>query len=370
MKNGLSTPAFIRLANALENVLIDFDKAVFIDVCSDGIEALELKERVSYLITVLHQYLPNDFPSAAGLLSAIVPIWDFGDKEDPLRSFAAWPLIDYIAVHGIDHPDEALPVMKTLTPLFSAEFAIRPFILKYPDLCHQHLLIWCNDTSADVRRLVSEGTRPRLPWGIQLKPFVADPTPTLVYLHALKDDESLYVRRSVANHLNDIAKDHPDVVITTCKGWIKSFNNKVPNEVQWLIKHATRTIVKQGNPKVFSLLGYTDKPKVETSLVVEQAAITLGESLCFDVELTGQSSNTQNFVVDYVIHFVKANGATRGKVFKLKNVTLMPGKTMRVRKKHTIKPITTRKYYSGEHKIEILVNGESKANQSFYVHIK
>ena len=370
MKNGLSTPAVIRIADALEKILTNFDKTAFIDLCCDRIETLELKERVSYLITVLHQYLASDFLRAAHLLSAIVPLWDFGDKEDPLRSFAAWPLIDYIAVHGINHPEVALPLMKTLTPLFSAEFAIRPFILKYPEFCHEHFLIWCNDTHADVRRLVSEGTRPRLPWGIQLKPFVLDPTPTLVYLHALKTDKSLYVRRSVANHLNDISKDHPEVVITTCKDWIEAFNGTVSDEMQWLIKHATRTIVKQGNPEVFSLLGYTDKPKVEINLVVEQDVITLGESLRFNVGLTGESSDKQNVVVDYAIHFVKANGTTRPKVFKLRNVMLLPGKCFPVSKKHAIKPITTRKYYPGEHKIEILVNGETKASQSFYLNMQ
>ena len=252
MKSGLALPAFTRLGSALDEVLIDFDKTAFIEACCDGIEALELKERVSYLISILNRYLPDDFCETAALLSAIPPIWHYGDPDDALRSFAAWPLVDYIAVHGINHPEIALPLMKTLTPLFSAEFAIRPFILKYPQLCHHYFSVWCDDQSADVRRLVSEGTRPRLPWGIQLKPFVADPTPTLIYLNALKEDSSLYVRRSVANHLNDIAKDHPKLVISTCKSWVDACKYQCPDELLWVIKHATRTLVKQGHPQIFS----------------------------------------------------------------------------------------------------------------------
>ncbi|MFT2111086.1 DNA alkylation repair protein [Marinomonas sp. 2405UD68-3] len=385
MKNGLSAPAFSRLACALDSVLVDFDKIAFLNECADGVESLELKERVAYIISILHRHLPSDFPEAAAVLSNIVPIWDFGEEGDALRSFAAWPLIDYIAEHGLSHPDVALPLMKTLTPLFSAEFAIRPFILAYPDVCHGYFLQWCDDTDEHVRRLASEGTRPRLPWGIQLKPFVLDPTPTLVYLNALKADSSLYVRRSVANHLNDIAKDHPDVVIDLCNSWQQEFKGKVPDDVQWVINHATRTLVKQGHPAVFALLGYTDKPMVVSTLVVTEALIKLGESLNFELSLTDSSllnetlsdlssasvsTNTQTFVVDYAIHFVKANGASSAKVFKLKNVTLKQGQTLLINKAHGIKPITTRKYYPGEHKVEILINGLSVASQSFHLHIE
>ncbi len=367
MKNGLSTPAFNRLACALSGVLTDFDKSAFISECSEGIESLELKERVAHIISVLNRHLPSDFSAAADVLSDIVPIWDFGDESDALRSFAAWPLIDYIAEHGIEYPEVALPLIKTMTPLFSAEFAIRPFILKYPEVCQQYLLLWCEDKNEHVRRLVSEGTRPRLPWGIQLKPFVIDPTPTLVYLNSLKADESLYVRRSVANHLNDIAKDHPNKVVSICKGWQEEYKQNTPNAVQWVINHATRTLVKQGYPPVFALLGYTDKPDVDSLLTIENSTIKLGESLSFELSLTGLNIDEQKLVIDYAIHFVKANGSTSAKVFKLKNVTLTKNQTILIAKTHPIKPITTRKYYAGEHKIEVLANGKAVNSQSFHL---
>lgn len=365
MKNGLAKPAILRISSALKQVLPQFNENAFIDDCLDNIESLELKERVNHLIAILHQYLPQDFSHTAQALTNIVPIWDFGDPDDALRSFAAWPLIDYIAEHGIECPDIAIPLMKTLTALFSAEFAIRPFILKYPKLCHQHLILWCQDDDHHVRRLVSEGTRPRLPWGIQLKPFVNDPTPTKIYLDTLKDDTSLYVRRSVANHLNDIAKDHPDVVINMCQHWLSQCNNKPTDDLQWLIKQATRTLVKKGIPEVFPLLGYTNKPKIKAEVLTCTPEITLGDALSFTLEIKSTTAKNQRFVIDYAIHFVKANGATNAKVFKLKNVDLAAKQTLVIDKSHAIRPISTRKYYPGKHVLEILVNGESKASQSF-----
>ena len=365
MKNGLAEPAINRIAAALNTVLPSFDQKAFTKDCLNGLGELELKERVDHIITVLHQYLPSEFSQAAEYLMMIPAIWDHGEQDDPLSSFAAWPITDYVATYGIEEPETALQVMKTLTCLFSAEFAIRPFILKYPELCHQQLANWCTDDDYHVRRLVSEGTRPRLPWGIRLQPFVEDPTPCLCYLNQLKDDEQLYVRRSVANHLNDIAKDHPDLVINTCKQWLTEANNKPSAELKWLIKHATRTIVKQGHPEVFALLGFTNKPKVDVELNIKTPEVVYGNQLEFDITLTSKAKKLQSFVLDYAIHFVKANGETSPKVFKLKNINLAAGETIALSKKQAIKPITTRKYYAGEHKVEVFVNGESKLNKSF-----
>ena len=365
MKNGLAEPAIYRISAALNTVLTKFDQSAFINDCLNGLGALELKERVDHIIDVLHQYLPTDFAQTADCLMAIPAIWDHGDENDPLRSFAAWPIIDYIAKHGIEQPNLALQVLKTLTCLFSAEFAIRPFILKYPELCHQNLASWSKDEDYHVRRLVSEGTRPRLPWGIRLPPFVKDPSPCLGYLDQLKDDEQLYVRRSVANHLNDIAKDHPDIVITTCKQWLAEVKNKPSTDLQWLIKHATRTVVKQGHPEVFSLLGFTNKPKVDVKLNIATPTVVFGNQLEFELTLTSKAKKSQKFVLDYAVHFVKANGETSPKVFKLKNMNLAAGETTTLAKKQAIKPITTRKYYAGNHKVEVFINGESKLIKRF-----
>ncbi|MCJ8321519.1 MAG: DNA alkylation repair protein [Colwellia sp.] len=364
MKNGLAEPAIKRIAFALSKVLPNFSSEDFIALSLVNIEQLELKERVQHLITVIHTFMPSNFPQAAQLLIDIKPYWDFGEKDDALSSFAAWPIIDYIAEFGLDHPVESLTALKELTELFSAEFAIRPFIIKHTEYCHQQFELWVGDKNEHVRRLVSEGTRPRLPWGIQLKQFINAPSPNIPLLSKLYQDKSLYVRRSVANHLNDIAKDNPDVVIKTCELWQENSIDQI--NTQWVIKHATRSLIKSGNQAAFSLLGFTKKPLIKLSSInLSNTNVAIGKTLNFDFELISSAKKTQNLVIDFAIHFMKANQKQRAKVFKLKTITLKANEKLTLNKKHSFKIITTRKYYPGEHLIEILINGKSYRKQSF-----
>ncbi|MGK0443025.1 MAG: 3-methyladenine DNA glycosylase AlkC [Pseudohongiellaceae bacterium] len=366
MKNGLAKPAVKRIAFALSQVNNDFNSAQFIKEAMEDIEALELKERVNHLITILHQHLPSDFTKAARQLKKIPTVWNYGSPDDALRGFAAWPIIDYVGVYGLQYPEVAMATLKKLTPLFSAEFAIRPLLLTHPDYCQKLLTQWMEDKDEHVRRLVSEGTRPRLPWGMQLKPRIKDPSPNLPLLNHLKNDCSLYVRRSVANHLNDIAKDHPNKVIEICSEWYPKANE----EVKWVIKHATRTLVKAGHPEVFSLLGYTKKLSVtKPTLKLENTNIQLGESLRFELTLQSTAKRQQKMVVDFAIHFIKANGQQKAKVFKLKSLELAANESVTLTKNHPIKAITTRKYYAGLHKIEILLNGKPVAASDFELSI-
>lgn len=364
MKNGLSKPAIIRISQALDKVSPNFKQYEFEKSCLNNLEHLELKERVNHIIQVLHHFLPTDFTEAVNLLIKIPNVWDFGDPEDSLKGFAAWPIIDYLSVYGLEQPEISLHGLKKLTHLFSAEFAIRPFIIKYPKYCHEQFLLWVSDESADVRRLVSEGTRPKLPWGIQLKAFVISPEVNIPLLDTLKLDSSLYVRRSVANHLNDIAKDHPQLVIDTCKTW-SALSSK---EVDWVIKHATRTLVKTGNAEVFPLLGFTKNPQIIIKgIEISNNKIKLGGSISFSFNIKANSDDTQNIVIDYAIHFVKSNNKQQAKVFKLKNIKLKPNESITLEKSFSFKPITTRKYYTGEHKIELFVNGKGLASKNFNV---
>ncbi|MEH6605464.1 MAG: hypothetical protein V7711_07785 [Pseudomonadales bacterium] len=356
MKNGLAKPAVQRMASALEQLLPDFERKKFTSRALKGLDKLELKERVSHLIEVLHGVFPPDFIETAVLLKQLPAAWNYGNPDDAFRGFAAWPFIDYVGVHGLSQPEAALDTLKELTSMFSAEFAIRPFLIAHPEICQKHLDAWVNNEDDHLRRLVSEGTRPRLPWGMQLKPFIIDPSPNLPLLEILKDDDSLYVRRSVANHLNDIAKDHPDLVIDICKRW---YTDASP-EVHWVIKHATRTLVKAGHPDVFPLLGYsTNLQLAKLGIQLTKDRLQLGEPLNFEIALKSTSANNQKMVIDFAIHFVKANGLQKAKVFKLKSVDLAPHQTLILTKSHPIKPISTRKYYSGKHKLEILANGKS-----------
>jgi 3-methyladenine DNA glycosylase AlkC len=262
----------------------------------------------------------------------------------------------------LNDPQRSLAVLRRLTPLFSAEFAIRPFLEKHTDSTLRELTLWCNDANEQVRRLVSEGTRPRLPWGRRLKLFIDDPTPVLSLLERLKDDPSEYVRRSVANNLNDIAKDHPQTVIKRCADWTLDGND----DRAWVVRHATRTLVKQGYPGVYKLLEYTEKPKVSIkALKLNPVRLSVGDSFTMSFELVSENTQTQNLVVDYAVHHIKANGGASPKIFKLKNVTIGAGEKLPITKKHSLRKVTTRRYYPGRHMIEILVNGKPMARRSF-----
>lgn len=370
MKDGLGLAAIERISKAFGDLDDKFNQVDFIKSASLGIEEFELKQRVQHVITVLKGFLDPDFKVVAKQLKKVPLVWDWGDRNHALSGFAAWPVIDYVAEAGIEHPKLALQCLEKLTPLFSAEFAIRPFIERYPELCFEVLDGWLDHKDEHVRRLVSEGTRPRLPWGKQLKSYIEDPEPILPILSHLKADPSLYVRRSVANNLNDISKDHPERVIAVCKNWQNEMTDTCDedaNNITWVIKHATRTLVKQGHPDSFSLLGYTDKPKLEISnFTLDKSRVIMGEDLQFELEIESLK-NKQSFVVDYNVYYQKAKGSQSSKVFKLKNVELSKGQSVCFSKKISFKPITTRRYYSGEHAIGIMINGVEKIKLSFYL---
>jgi len=362
MKEGLDKAAIQRIAAAFSALLDDFPAEAFIKQSVQGVQPLELKQRVNFLIERLATFLPQDFAKTADLLEQLPDYWEAGQADDPLSGFAAWPVIDYVAVYGLQHPQRSLAVLKHLTPLFSAEFAIRPFLLQHRELTLKHLQHWCDDTDKQVRRLVSEGTRPRLPWGQQLKPFIANPLPVLALLERLKDDPSDYVRRSVANNLNDIAKDHPQQVIDCCKAW----QDDDKPQRDWLIRHACRTLVKKGYAGVYGLLGYTEAPQVRVcDLCLSPVELCMGEVLEFQFTVESTAKSKQQMVIDYAVHHVKANGKTTSKVFKLKNIQLKQGEALCLSKKHSFRRVTTRTYYAGEHQVDILVNGQVMAWQSF-----
>jgi len=362
MKNGLSQPAVIRLSSALQPTCPDFNSERFCADALKGLETLELKERVSHLIGVLSEHLPKNFAGAADVLRKTPSFWDAGEADDPLSGFAAWPLIDYVGVYGLDHPQTALPLLQTLTPLFSAEFAIRPFIERHTELTLEFLAEWCGSSDPHVRRLVSEGSRPRLPWAPRLRVFEQNPEPILTLLERLKDDPSDYVRRSVANHLNDLSKDEPNLVLALCRKWLHS----ATKERIWIVRHATRTLVKSGHPEVFLLLGCTDSPRVHIrKFKITPPAIRVGESIELSFEVVSTAGLPQAFVVDYAVHLVKKNGEQRPKVFKLKSVKLAPGETISIQKQHSFKQVTTRVYYPGEQTVELLINGIPVVKKSF-----
>jgi 3-methyladenine DNA glycosylase AlkC len=359
LKNQLAEKEVAELASLLVKVETQFDTLSFEQQALTQLDTLELKQRVIHLIAVLKKHLPQEFEQAAAVLCKAAVIWH-QQPQAVWGSFTAWPLVDYVAEVGLQQPELALTTLKKLTSLFSAEFAIRPFIEQHFELTYSKLLEWTQDENEHVRRLASEGMRPRLPWGKRLNAFCDDPRPILAVLEKLKDDNSLYVRKSVANNLNDISKDHPDKVIELCQRWWTD----ATTERCWIIRHGLRSLIKAGRTEVFPLLGYTEQPKLSSSqFSLSDERIHLGQALTMTVHLSSQQEQT--FVLDYKVHFVKANGQLSSKVFKWKSITLAAGQTISLIKQHSFKPISTRRYYPGEHVIEILINGQAIASKPF-----
>lgn len=316
-----------------------------------GLEVLELKARAMHLADALEAALPARFDASAEAIEQAL--------ARGLAGWALWPVGEVVARRGIDHPERALAVLHGLTQKFTAEWAIRPFILRHPTLSFETLARWCTDPSEHVRRLVSEGSRPRLPWGLQLKPLIADPSPALPLLEALQDDESEYVRRSVANHLNDIAKDHPALVA----GWVQRHLPGAGEARRRLLRHASRTLVKQGDAATLAAWGLGTPLAGRAVLRIAPGHIVLGESVTLEVVL--RSHADQALQIDYAVHHVKADGRSTAKVFKGWSLALAAGERRTLLRRHAVRPITTRRYHAGAHRVELLVNGRAEAEASF-----
>lgn len=353
------------MAFHLQRVWPAFDKKSFVSAALVNFPALELKQRAHQIAGALGTHLPDDVPKALKTITAALrPLKADGAlHDDPKTGIAGWAILpfgEYVAAQGLGHVAPSLAALRELTIRSTSEFAIRPFVLHHGDETLRTLKQWAKDKNEHVRRLVSEGTRPRLPWGLQLKPFVKDPAPILPLLEMLRDDPSDYVRRSVANSLNDIAKDHPDLVAALAGKWLKDASD----ERARLVRHACRTLIKAGHRATLTALGY-EAAKVDLEkFTLSPSKLNFGNTLTLNVRLASTSRAAQKIVLDYVIHHRKKSG-TSAKVFKWKSFTLAPGATVDLERKHAIRRITTRVYYPGVHKVEITVNGKVLGGKSF-----
>ena len=248
-----------------------------------------------------------------------------------------------------------------MTRRSTSELGIRFFVLESPKETLSVLKSWATDNDQHVRRLISECIRPRLPWATSLPIFIKDPTPVIEILELLKDDEEEYVRRSVANNLNDIAKDHPDIVAEIAVQWMKGASQQRKK----LIRHGCRTLIKKGHKKTLSVLGFKTPKIKQASIVILTPEVGFGDALQFDLTILSDSKLDQALMIDYIIHHQKANSSTSPKVFKWRTMNLAENETMTSTKKHNIKKITTRVYYPGLHTVEVMVNGVSVASADF-----
>ena len=371
-KNLINPGLVQQAAQRLSKVAPDFDGKRFVRLASTGLEALELKARSLHISQALAATLPTDFHQAAQQLEAALAPPEAGESmaqlqglEHGLRGWILWPVGAYIAQHGQAHPERALQALHALTQRFTAEFAIRPFIQHHPQLSFATLARWVHDDSAHVRRLVSEGSRPRLPWGEQLKALIQDPSPTLPLLQALQDDPSEYVRRSVANHLNDIAKDHPHLVAQ----WLQEHLPQAGAPRRQMLKHASRTLIKAGDPAVLKAWGLGGRFKGHATLKVSPARVALGETVQLSLQLQSTSPRAQTLAIDYAVHHVKADGSTSPKVFKGWQLQLPGLGEVDLKKGHSMRLITTRRYHAGRHGVAVQINGQVVAEGSFVLQV-
>jgi 3-methyladenine DNA glycosylase AlkC len=361
-KNLLNRDVIAAIGGQLAAHAPGFDRAAFEAAAGAGLEALELKARAAQITRALEAYLPQDFAAACdAMLAALHP--ETGVSALPsdgrgLRGWAVMPLSEYVAARGLGDFDRSMRVLGQMTKRFSAEFAVRPFLRADPNRALGFLMQWAADPDPSLRRVASEGSRPRLPWGIRLEAFIADPAPLVLLLTRLRDDPSGIVRRSVANSLNDIAKDHPDLVAALARDWLR---DAPPQRVQ-LVRHACRTLVKRGHAPTLAALGF-GAAAVEANLTVRTPVVRFGEALVFRLDLRGAAA--QRLVIDYAIHHRKANGGTTAKVFKWRVVELAEGAALSLERRHPIRAITTRRYCDGAHRVEALVNGRPVAAAAF-----
>ena len=368
-KNLIDAAAVQAIAHHLQRAWPAFDAPGFGALALQGLDALELKARVLQVARALVAHLPADADRACGMLEASLGPPGEGDDLQGLRTSAAglagwpvWPLTEAVALlAAASAPERGLLALQAMTQRLTAEFAIRPFFVHHPATTFRTVGTWLAHPSAHVRRLVSEGSRPRLPWGLRLQALVADPSPTLPWLQVLQDDPSAYVRRSVANHLNDIAKDHPALVAD----WLATHLPGASAERAALLRHASRGLVKAGDAVVLAAWGLGAAFRGRVALAVAPAALAMGDVLAITLDLQSTASTPQRLAIDYAVHHVKAGGHTTPKVFKGWVIELAPGAHRQLVKRHAIKVITTRRYHPGAHAVDVRINGQVLAEAGF-----
>ena len=351
-KNLINHKVVCGIAASMAPVVPGFEQKHFVNRVMGDLQALELKARVAHVSAQLREQLDPDVPTALRqIVKSLGPSLD--GTEAVTESIGVWPLCHFVEAYGLDHFKESMAALYQLTKRFSAEFAVRPFLESDPKRALRLLTTWATDENPHVRRLVSEGSRPRLPWGMQLKRFVDDPKPVLNLISRLRDDPEEYVRRSVANNLNDISKDHPDLVADLAARWSKGASK----DRQRLIRHALRGLIKQGHPGALAVLGFSP-PKVKVELKLATKRVKLGSALEFKILISSKAKSDQRLLIDYEVYHRKANGSLSPKVFKFTKRKLPAGETLELGRAHPMRVVTTRKYHSGKHALSVLINGQ------------
>jgi 3-methyladenine DNA glycosylase AlkC len=325
-----------------------FDEKKFNELLfCDSFKDMELMEMGRHATECLAKVLPKSYSPAVKLLMMAAP---------EVKGFEAFCLPTYVEIYGLDHWEYSLPAMAAFTKYSSSEFSIRPYIKKDAARAMAYLLALASDENDKVRRFASEGCRPRLPWAMALPDFKKDPTPILPILEKLKDDDSEFVQKSVANNLNDISKDNPELVLDICERW-----QGTSKSTDWIIKRACRTMLKAGNKRAMVLFGFGDpKSLFIEELKFKKKSVKIGEKIQFSFTLKLETKKKCKVRLEYIMHFAKASGKTSKKVFQIIEKVYAPG-LHELTRSHSFADLSTRKHYPGNHRIAIVVNGVEKA---------
>ena len=338
----------------------------------------ELKQRMRHIAECLHQYLPTNYSESINILKTV---------SAEFSGFEYMFFQDFVECYGLDDFEISIAALEHFTKYASSEFAVRAFILQNESRMMKQMQDWAYSENHHVRRLASEGCRPRLPWAISLPAFKDNPQSVLTILKILMRDESEYVRRSVANNLNDISKDHPELILNWAQQWLNTGNDsnnrpesnrpnsdkpknnkpeskKSDKNTNKLIKHACRSLLKQGDKRALSLFGFTEAKHIKLSQFKIQETVKPGDRLTFSFLLKSHKKNLGKCRIEFAIDFVKANNKQNRKVFKIAESDYQE-KEKQVTKYFSFKKISTRKYYAGEHQLTIIINGVAQRTKSF-----
>lgn len=377
LKNLFGPEMVHRTARSIAQVYPDFDAAGFTNQALVDFEQLELTQRCQQIAKAMATWLPDDREQAIEIIidslgpelencdpADASPSGDPEIDDNPMSGFFYMSHGYFLAEHGGDHFDAVMRANYEITKRATSEFSIRTPLRDHTEATLLELQLWATDPNVHVRRCVSEGTRPRLPWSFRLKNFQEDPAAVLRLLEVLKDDPVEYVRRSVANNLNDIAKDHPDLVVEVALRWWEDADvNR-----RRLVKHGLRTLIKAGNPGALEVLGYgPSSPAVVGTVSIEPAKLPIGDKVKIEVRIDNPTDQPCTALVDLRVHFVKANGSTSPKVFKGSELSLDAGESSIVRKTISVAQHTTRTHYPGEHTVDIMMNGNACPAGSFII---
>jgi 3-methyladenine DNA glycosylase AlkC len=357
---GPDIPVWV--ADRICAVFPDFEREAFLQLALDGYDELELTPRARHISNALAQTLPPDRDRAIRIIIDSLGPKIVSTELTGMESFRYLPFVFFVADEGLDCFETSMRAQYELTKRFTAEFSIRAFLEQDLDRTLARLAEWARDPNVHVRRLVSEGTRLRLPWALRLRGFQENPSPVLELLEVLRDDPEDYVRRSVANNLNDISKDHPDRAVAVAERWWVDASK----DRRRLVCHALRGLIKAGNAGALAVLGYgADSPITIRAVTSTPGVVEVGEKIRIEVDLENPSEEEAGALVDLRVHFVKANGATRPKVFKGAELTLDAGGVGKVCKSVSLAQHSTRKHYPGAHRVEVMLNGTTHPGDDF-----